>query len=66
MASVDRRQDTHQVWMIGDGLPNGLRFSCGPKPAAAQMNLFLSLHARQLQTRVMWRPPAALLRRPLG
>jgi len=21
--------------------PNGLRFSCGPKPAAAQMNLFL-------------------------
>ncbi len=29
---------------------NGLRFSCGPKPAAAQMNLFPWLDARQLQT----------------
>ena len=29
--------------------PNGLRFSCGPRPAAAQMNLFLWLSARQLQ-----------------
>ncbi len=29
--------------------PNALRFSCGPMPAATQMNLFLWLHARQLQ-----------------
>jgi hypothetical protein len=29
--------------------PNGLRFSCGPQPAATQMNLFLWLTARQLQ-----------------
>src|SRR5574341_492094 len=29
--------------------PDGLRFSCGPKPAA-RMNLFLWLNARQLQT----------------
>jgi len=28
---------------------NALRFSCGPEPAAAQMNLFLWWHARQLQ-----------------
>jgi hypothetical protein len=28
---------------------NGLRFSCGPKPAARQMNFFLWLTARQLQ-----------------
>jgi hypothetical protein len=35
--------------------PNALRFSCGPKPAATQMNLFLWLHARQLQTLVRWR-----------
>jgi hypothetical protein len=29
---------------------NGLRFSCGLKPAATQMNLFLWFSARQLQT----------------
>jgi hypothetical protein len=29
---------------------NGLRFSCGPQPAATPMNLFLWFHARQLQT----------------
>jgi hypothetical protein len=28
---------------------NGLRFSCGPQPAASQMNLFLWFPARQLQ-----------------
>jgi hypothetical protein len=28
---------------------NGLRFSCGPQPAATRMNLFRWFHARQLQ-----------------
>ena len=35
--------------MSGKKPPNGLRFSCGLKPAARQMNLFPWLHARQLQ-----------------
>jgi hypothetical protein len=37
-------------WIVVFVVPaNGLRFSCGPKPAATRMNLFLWYPARQLQ-----------------
>jgi hypothetical protein len=42
-----------------------LRFSCGLKPAAAQMNLFLWLRARQLQA-LGWAALPARERGPSG